>query len=177
MNKRALFFGLAYSATIIAYKLILLYGNYSFTKFGFYYANVVGILAIVPFFILCVQQVRDKEYGGFIGGREAIRLAFTVLSVSIIVISAYNYFEVGSEKFRTEAEKYYRGSEYLELLTTQQKLIPEKLKVEDFPKIIEEQISGLSPFRAATFKIIPMLVVGLGGAFMAAITMRRKKSA
>ena len=44
-------------------------------------------------------------------------------------------------------------------------------------QIIEEQISGLSPFRAATFKIIPMLVIGLGGAFMAAITMRRKKSA
>ena len=140
MNKRALFFGLAYSATIIAYKLILLYGNYSFTKFGFYYANVVGILAIVPFFILCVQQVRDKEYGGFIGGREAIRLAFTVLSVSIIVISAYNYFEVGSEKFRTEAEKYYRGSEYLELLTTQQKLIPEKLKVEDIVNVAKKYL-------------------------------------
>ena len=176
MNKRALYFGLVYSALVIIYKLIILLGGYTYTKFGFYYSNLVSNIAIIPFFVLCVQQVRNKEYGGYISGREAIRLAFTVLSVSIVVLSAYHYFEAGSNKYREVAETYYRSDDYRNLLLEQQKLMPEKIKTEDIPKIIEEQISSLSPFKAATFKIIPMLIFGLGGAFMTAISLRKKNT-
>ena len=175
MNKRALYFGLLYSAVVIIYKLTIFLGGYAFTKFGFYYSNLVSNLLIVPFFFFCILQVRTKDYDGFINGREAIRLAFTVLAISMIIITGYNYFELGSEKFRELAVVYYNSDEYRNILLAQQPNFPEKLKTENFPKIISEQINGLSPFRAATFKLIPMLIFGLGGAFMASIVLRRKR--
>ncbi len=175
MNKRAFYFGLLYSLVVIIYKLIIFLGGYSFTKFGFYYSNLLSNLLILPFFFLCIYQVRNKDYKGYINGREAMRLAFTVLAVSMILISAYNYFELGSEKFRELAKGYYNSEEYRNILLSQQPNFPEQLKTENFPKIIDEQINGLSPFRAATFKLIPMLIFGLGGAFMASITLRKKR--
>jgi len=175
MNKRAFYYGLLYSGLVIAYKLVIFLGGYAFTKFGFYYSNLVSNLLIVPFFFLCIQQVRNKDYEGYINGREAMRLAFTVLAVSMILISTYNYFELGSEKFRELAAAYYNGAEYRSILLAQQPNFPEQLKTENFPRIIDEQINGLSPFKAATFKLIPMLIFGMGGAFMASIALRKKR--
>lgn len=175
MNKRAMFFGLLYAAVVIVYKLVIFLGGYAFSKFGFYYSNLLSNLLMIPFFFICIQQVRNKENDGFIAGREAIRLAFTVLAVSMIFISAYNYFEIGSEKFKSLAAEYYNGEEYRNILLAQQPNYPEKLKTENFPAIIKEQITGLSPFKGATFKLIPMLIFGLGGGFMASIALRRKR--
>jgi hypothetical protein len=177
MNKRAFYYGIAFAVFIIIYKLAILLGGYTFSKFGFYYSNVVGNILIIPFFFACIWHVRNKDYDGFIGGREAIRLAFTVLAVSLIIISIYNYFELGSQAFHDLAVKYYNSEEYLNILRSQRASFPDKLKEENFPKIIDEQINALSPFRASTFKLIPMLFFGLGGAFMAAVTLRRKPQA
>lgn len=174
MNKRALFFGLLYSLLVIVFKLAILFQGNTFTKFGFYYANVLSYLAIIPFAFVCVWQVREKDYAGFIGGREAIRLGFTILAVSVVLVSVYNYVEQGSELFKTAAVKYYNSSDYLAILNEQQQRHPDKLKVEDFPKIISEQITAISPFKAATYKLPPMLFFGLVGSFMAAVTLRRK---
>lgn len=174
MNRRALNYGILYALCVIIFKLIILFGDYTFGKFGFYYSNVVSDLLIIPFFFMCIWQVKEKDLGGFIGGREGIRLAFTILAVSMIIISGYNYFEMASTKFHDLAVQYYNSDEYLNILRSQRDKFPEKLKEENFPKIIDEQINGLSPFRAATFKLIPMLFFGFGGAFMAAVTLRKK---
>jgi hypothetical protein len=172
MNKRALTFGVIYCIVVIIFKLVILLGGYTLSKFGFYYSNIVSMLLILPFFYLTVKQVRDKDYNGIIGGKECVRLCLTVLATGVIIISLYNYIEF-NWKFREIAEGYYNSQDYLDVLTEQQKRYPDRIKRESFPAIIQEQIRELSAFKATTGKLIPMLFIGLAGSFMTAILMKR----
>jgi len=172
MNRRAFNFGLVYSILVIIFKLIILLGGYTLTKFGFYYSNIISVLFIVPFFFLSIRQVRDKDYAGIISGKESIRLALTVLAISILVVSMYNYIEF-NWKFKDIAIEYYNSQQYYDILAEQQQRFPDKLKTENFPTIIEEQIRELSAFKATTGKLLPMMLIGLGGAFVSAMLMKR----
>jgi hypothetical protein len=172
MNRRALNFALAYSLLVIIYKLAIVLGGYTSTKFGFYYSNILSVIFIIPFYYVCIKMVRDKDYGGVISGREAIRIAFTILGVSMIIISLYNYIEF-NWKIKDVSIEYYHSKEYLDVLTQQQLKYPDKLKTEDFPRIIEEQIRDASAFKATTGKIITMMFIGLGGAFVTAVFLKR----
>lgn len=173
MNKKALFFGLLYSLCYIVFKLIVLLGGYTLTKFGFYYSTITAVLAIIPFFFLAVYLVREKDYQGIIGGKESIRIALTVLAVTLVITSIYNYIEF-EWKFKDIAVGYYNSTEYLDVLKDQQLRFPNKVKVEDFPRIIEDQISELSAFKSITGKLIPFMFFGLSGAFMAAVILKKK---
>src|ERR1043166_6725511 len=93
MNKTGLYFGIVYTAVVIAFKLVILLGGYSISKFGWYYSNITGVFLIIPFYILAVKKVRDKDQAGVIAGREAMRIALTVFVVGAILVSLYNYFE------------------------------------------------------------------------------------
>src|SRR6476620_5364039 len=105
MNKRALAYGLIYSILVIIFKLVILLGGFTLTKFGFYYSNITAILFIIPFFYVAIKQVRDRDYDGVIGGKEAIRISLTVLAISILIISAYNYLEF-NWKYKEIATQY-----------------------------------------------------------------------
>ncbi len=172
MNKRAVSIGLLYSVLAIIFKLVILLGGYTLTKFGFYYSNIVTVLFTLPFFFLAIYLVREKDLGGIISGKDAMRMAMTVLGISVIILSVYNYIEF-NWKFKDIATQYYQGNEYLEILKTQQKKYPDKIKVENFPGIIQEQLSSLSAFKATTGKLIPLLFIGVGGAFISAILLKR----
>lgn len=172
MNRRALLFGCIYCLLFIIYKLVILIGGYTLTKFGFYYSNIVGMVFIIPFYFITVQQVRDKDFGGVISGRDAMRMCMTVLATAVIITSIYNYFEFNL-KYKDIATEYYHSDEYLNVLRAQQSRYPDKIKTENFPAIIEEQISALSAFKATTGKLIPLMFVGLGGAFLASIMLKR----
>ena len=142
-----------------------------FSKFGFYYSIITSVFLIVPFFFIAIYHVREKDLAGVIEGKEGLRIALTVLAIGLIGTSIYNYIEFNWKA--DEFIKYYNGSEYLEILKVQQLKQPDKIKVEDFPKIIKEQIATLSAFRATTGKIIPLLFIGLTGAFAASVIMKR----
>lgn len=172
MNKRALIIGLVYCVAVIVFKLIILLGGYALTKFGFYYSGIVSIFAIIPFFILAIYLVREKDYGGIISGRDAVRMALTVLAVASIVLSIYNYVEF-NWKYKEIAVEYYNSNEYQEVLKNMQAKMPDKLKTEDFPKIIKEQIDALSAGKATTGKLFPLVLIGLSGAFLSAMIMKR----
>ena len=172
MNKRAIAFGLLYSFLVIIFKLFILLGGYTLSKFGFYYSNILSVFMILPFFFIAIQQVRDKDQGGIITGKQAVRIAMTVLAIGIILISFYNYIEF-NWKFKEIATGYYHSNEYLEILKAQQAKYPEKIKVENFPNIINEQISELSAFKATTGKLIPLIFLGLSGAFIASVLMKK----
>lgn len=175
MNKRALIFGLLYSLTVIIFKLIILLGGFTLTKFGFYYSNIVSVFLILPFFYLAIKQVRDIDYKGVIGGREASRIAITVLAVAIIILGMYHFIEF-NWKFKEIAVQYYNSQDYLEVLKRMQAQLPDKIKTEDFPKIIEEQIQGLSAFKASTGKLLPLLIIGLSGAFITSALMKKQQA-
>lgn len=175
MNKKALLFGLLYTISVIVFKLIILLGGYTLTKFGFYYSNITAVLLMLPFFVVAVYLVREKDYGGIISGKEAMRVCMTILAVSIVLISVYNYIEF-NWKFREIAVTYYNSNDYLELLKTQQSKYPDKLKTEDFPKIISGQIAELSAFKSTTGKLLPMLFIGLSTAFITSVLLKKNKA-
>jgi hypothetical protein len=174
MNRRALFFGLLYCLTVIIFKLIVVLGGFTFSKFGFYYSNIVSVFLIFPFFFLAIYLVREKDYGGLIRGKEAARIALTVLVVGMIGVSIYNYIEF-NWKFRELSVEYYNGNEFLNILKAQQVKHPDKVKTEDFPKIIKEQIEGLSAFKATTGKLFSLLFLGMSGAFVVSVLMKRSQ--
>lgn len=171
MNKKGLLYGLLYCFVVIAFKLYIVLSGNMFSKFGFYYSIIASVFLIVPFFFIAIYQVREKDQGGFIEGKEGLRIALTVLAVGLICTSIYNYIEFNwrIDDFIT----YYNSNEYLNNLKAQQLKSPEKIKVENFPTIIKEQIASLSAFRATTGKIIPLLFIGLTGAFAASVIMKR----
>lgn len=171
MNKKALLYGLLYCLVVIAFKLSVILSGNLFSKFGFYYSIITCVFLIIPIFFIAIYHVRKKDYGGFISGKEALRIALTVLAVGLVGTYIYNYIEFSWQL--NEYANWYNGPEYLEQLTEQQKLHPDKLKAEDFPKIIKDQISSLSPFKAATGRIVPLLFIGLSGAFAASVLMKR----
>lgn len=173
MNKKALYFGLLYSLLFIIYKLIILLGGYTLTTFGFYYSTIVAVLSLIPFLFLAVYFVREKDYNGIINGKESIRIALSVLVVALIISSTYNYIEF-NWKFKDIAVSYYQSDEYLQILKNQQAKYPDKIKTEDIPTIVQEQISDLSAFKSITGRLIPLMFFGIAGAFMAAVTLKRK---
>jgi len=172
MNKRAAVIGLLYCLTVIIFKLYILLGGYTLTKFGFYYSNIVGVFLIVPFYWLAIKQVRDRDMNGIIGGREAVRISLMVLAVAVVVLSVYNYIEF-TWKYKDISIQYYNSEEYLAILKGMQAKFPDKIKTENFPKIINEQIGALSAMKATTGKIFPLLLIGLSGAFIVSALMKR----
>lgn len=172
MNKRALFYGLIYCIAAILFKLIIVLGDYTAGNFGFYYSHFVSVLLIIPFFFFAVYQVREKELNGFIRGREAFRISLTIIAVAAIIMTLYNYIEF-NWKLKEVAVQYYNSNEFLEILKKQQAKYPAKMKTEDFPKIISEQLSDLSAFKATTGKLIPLIFIGVSGAFICAVFMKK----
>lgn len=172
MNKRGITAGLLYSLTAIIFKLIILLGGFTLTKFGFYYANSVAVFLVLPFLFLAIYWVRDKDQGGVIAGKEALRISLTALAVGAVIVSAYNYVEF-NWKYKDIAIQYYNSQDYLNILTEQQQKNPDKIKVENFPNIITAQVSSLSASRSMTAKLFPYLLIGLSGSFFASVLMKK----
>jgi hypothetical protein len=171
MNKKALLYGLAYCALLITFRLVIIIGGYSLSKFGYYYSTITGVFLLIPFFYLVIKDVRDNDYGGFIGGREAMRLALTVFAVGAILGSVFHYFEYqyhGAEL----AQQYYNSEQFLEFLRTRTKVKPE-----DYSRIIDEQLrdSKGAAFKATTGKLFSFMLIGLAGAFITAASMKRNR--
>ena len=136
MNKRALIYGIIYSALVIAIKLYVLLAGYSLTKFGYYYSSITCVFLILPFYALLIKQVRDKDNDGVIGGREAVRLALTLFAISAVIISLYNYLEF--ENYGKEMDiEYYNRKQFLDFLKKKS-----KIKEENFGKIIAQKIKN-----------------------------------
>ena len=170
MNKKALYYALIYCALVIAFKLFILFGGYSLTRYGFFYSHITTVFFILPFYVLAVRSVRDKDYNGTIGGREAMRITLTLFAVSAIVLSIYNYFEF-EYSGRALAVEYYNGEQFLDFL----KKHPQ-IKADQYDKIIHEQVSNAesSSFKATTGKLFSMMLIGLSGAFITSAIMKRR---
>jgi hypothetical protein len=171
MNKRALTIGFIYCAVAIIFKLIILLGGYTLTRFGFYYSNIVGVFAIIPFFMIAIYMVREKDFGGVISGKDAMRMALTVLAVATIVMSVYNYIEF-NWKYKEIATEYYNSPEYHKVLEEIKAKNPGKV-TQPLPEIIKAQIADLSAGKATTGKLFPLVLLGLSGAFVTAMFMKR----
>ena len=169
MNKKALIYGLAYSMFVIAFKLVVLLGGYYFTKFGFYFAHVTTVFLIIPFYIIGIKNIRDRDNYGIIAGKEAMRIALTIFAISAVILSIYNYVEF-EWKGKILAIEYYKSEQFMTFLKSNP-----KIKAEDYQKIIAEQIqlSETSAFKATTGKLFSFMLIGLTSAFICAIFLKR----
>jgi uncharacterized membrane protein YhaH (DUF805 family) len=169
VNKKALYFGLGYSIAAIAFKLFILLAGYSLSTFGFFYSSITSVLLIIPFYVMAVKSVRDADYVGIIGGREAARICLTIFAIGAVLISIYNYFEF-EYSGKALAIDYYNSEQFMTFLKAQPKIKPE-----DYQKIIAEQIhtSEVSAFKATTGKLFSYMFIGLSGAFITSAIMKR----
>ncbi|MFO0357090.1 MAG: DUF4199 domain-containing protein [Sphingobacteriaceae bacterium] len=166
MNKKALIIALIYSVLVIIYKLSIWLGGNMFNDFNFKYSHILTVLSIIPFLIVTIKWVRDKDNGGVISGRDAMRMALTVVGISAIILSIYNYVEF---KMNMDAfAEYYRSETYMNYM-----MKDPKAKQLGYQKIIDFQISQLSPIKATTGKLFPFLLLSLSGSFICAVFMKK----
>ncbi|MBA2611011.1 MAG: DUF4199 domain-containing protein [Bacteroidetes bacterium] len=168
MNRRALYFGIAYSITVIIFKLLIVLGGYSLSTFGYFYSGITSVLLLVPFYYLAVRGTRN-DYSGVIGGREVLRICLTIFAVGAVLVSIYNYFEF-EYSGKALAIAYYNSEQFMTFLKAQP-----KIKAEDYQKIIVEQIkaSEVSAFKATTGKLFSYILIGTISAFITSALMKR----
>lgn len=169
MNKKALLYGLLYAALVIAFKLYILLSGNALTRFGYFYSNISAVFFILPFYYFLLRNIRDKEYEGVLRGREAFRLNLSLLAVAVILISIYHYIEF-SLYGQELAQTYYHSDNFLTFLKSQKNIPADKYTI-----IIEEQIknAGHSAFKATTGKLVSYLFIGISGAFIVSVFMKR----
>lgn len=167
MNKRVLFIGLLYCILVIIYKLVIVLGGYQLTKFGFYYSHVISVFAIIPFIVIGIKQVRDKDMGGKISGRNAMAVGMTIAGIAMIVLSVYQYIEF-EWKLKELSIQYYNSKEYFSFLQKNKQVKPES-----YSKIIADNIAGLSAFKSITAKLFSFLFITLSTAFISAVFMKK----
>jgi hypothetical protein len=172
MNKRALYLGLTYSILVIIYKLIILLGGYQLTKFGFYYSHFVSVAFIIPFMIIAIKLVRDKDNGGIISGRDAVKIGLGVFGIAVIILSVYTYIEF-EWKMHEISVQYYNSADYLAFLEKQAKANPTKLNSTMFPGIIKENVEALSAMKAVTAKLFSFFLISFSFAFIIAVFMKK----
>lgn len=171
MNRKALYFGIAYSTLAIVFKLIILLGGYSLSTFGYFYSGIISVLLLIPFYYLGIKSVRDNHYEGVIEGKEAARISLTIFAVGALLVSLYNYFEF-EYSGKALAISYYNSEQFMTFLKAQVKIKPQ-----DYQKIITEQIKAIedSAFKATTGKLFSYMFIGLSTAFIMSAIMKKSK--
>lgn len=169
MSKKALLYGLSYAVLVILFKLFILLSGNALTTFGYFYSNITAVFFILPFYYVLLRSIRQTSDTGALAGREAFRLCLTLMAVALILISVYHYIEF-SMVGQTLAETYYHSDTFLQFLQSQKNITPDK-----YDLIISEQIknAGSSAFKATTGKLVSYLFIGISGAFIVSVFMKR----
>ncbi len=172
MSKKALWYGLVYAAVVILFKIYILASGNALSKFGYFYSNITAVFFILPFYFLLLKNIRDKENKGVLAGRDAFRFCLGLLSVALVLISIYHYIEF-SLYGQELAQSYYNSETFLNFLKSQKNITPDK-----YNSIIADQIktAGTSAFKATTGKLVSYLFIGISGAFIVSVFMKRSES-
>jgi hypothetical protein len=86
MNRRLIIYSLIYSLLVIAAICISFYGGYIRVL------NVVYFLTLIcmfPFILVYLWQLRNKEGGGFIGGRVAVKEGLKLVMLSTVILCSF----------------------------------------------------------------------------------------
>lgn len=158
---------------MIIYKLIIILSGQQLTNFGFYYSHFISVLMIVPFMIIAIKYARDVESGGFISGRDAMKVGLTIFGVSVIILSCYHYIEF-VWKLEELSIQYYNSPAYHEYLDRMAKANPKILNPSMFQHVIDENIAALSPMKAVTAKLFSFFLLSFAFVFIITVFMKRR---
>ncbi len=161
--------GLMYAFLIIVYKLSIVLSDNALSRFGFYFSNIAGTLAVIPFIFFTIKLARNDK-GGYIGGKEALKAGFAMAIIAAVILSVYNYFEFELVWRKLSAE-YYNSIDFKLFLAKNKQIKPE-----EYPSKIESAINGLSAFKAMTGKLATLLFISLATSFICAAFLKRNRS-
>jgi hypothetical protein len=167
MRKKAFILAAIYSTIVIAFKLFVWKGGHTFDP-AYRWAHGISLLFIIPFIIYGVKWVKDDN-GGYIGGKLAGQTGLSVTMFSGIILFVYHYIEFNNSMDIYKA--YYHSRDFISGIENDPKVI--KIGVD---KVIEMQIENLSAFKAATMKLISLLVIAFPCAFLCAIFMKKSQA-
>lgn len=165
MRKKAFILAAIYSTIVIAFKLFIWQGGHTFEP-AYRWSHAFSLLGIVPFIFFGVKWVRDSENGGFIGGKQAGQTGLAIALFSAMILFAYHYIEFNNSLELYKA--YYQSAEFKAGLAQDP-----KVKTIGVDKAVEMMIANLSPFKAATMKLISLLVIAFPCAFLCAVFMKK----
>ncbi len=165
LKHRPFFFALTYSVLVIAFKLFIFYDGMQMTKIGMY-SHIISLLVMTPFILLLVY-LEKRAQGGQISGKLALQEGLIFMSVSILILSIFNYIfyekELGAyiaEYIRVNAPK----SILEEAAKKGKKITPAEIDI-----MVKGGIEDLSAFKDTTSKLFSMLVYGIFSSFVASI--------
>ncbi len=165
MRKKAFILAAIYSALVVAFKLFIWQGGHTF-DLSYRWAHAYSLLAIIPFIFGGVRWVRESENGGFITGKQAGQTGLTITLFSAMILFAYHYIEFNNSLDLYKA--YYQSAEFKLGLAQDP-----KVKAMGVDKAVDMMIANLSAFKAATMKLISLLVVAFPCAFLCAVFMKK----
>ncbi len=164
MRKKAFILAAIYSIIVISFKLFIWKGGHTFDA-AYKWSHGISLLFIIPFIFYSVKWVKD-ENGGYITGKLAGQTGLSVMLFAAMFLFAYHYIE-----FKNSLEMYkvyYQSQEFISGIEND----PQVKKI-GIDKAVEMMISNLSPFKAATMKLISLLLVAFPCAFLCAVFMKK----
>ncbi len=172
MNKTGIKYAIAYALFVIIVKLVIIFGGFAITDFGFKYSHIITVFLIIPFILMAIKHERDKVMGGYIRGREGMKIGITVVMISAIILSIYSYieFQVWWEDF---SKAYYSSEKFYQAYENFYKTHP-NLKKETFEKVVELNLNSMSAFQFMTVRLITFVLIGIACSFLCGVMLRKR---
>jgi hypothetical protein len=169
MNKRLILFSLLYVAFTIAAICISFYGGYIKQLNLVFFLT---LLSFLPFVFIYLVQHRNKDCGGFISGRNAMKeaLKMVLLSTALLTLFQVVFFEMDFKEFKVNHIKTI-GPDIIKQEISKGQL---KAKVEDIPRILENDIKQVTLFAEVTATLFKTIFYGLFSSFISAMILKRK---
>ncbi len=169
MNKRLILFSSLYIIFTIAAICISFYGGYIKQLNLIYFLT---LLSFLPFVFVFLLQLRNKENGGVISGRYAMKQALKMVMLSTFLLTLFQivFFELDFKDYKINHIRSI-GPEIIKQEISKGQL---KAKVEDIPKILENDIKQVTLFAEITATLFKTIFYGLFSSFISAMILKRK---
>ena len=170
MNKRLILFSSLYIIFTIAAICISFYGGYIKQLNLIYFLT---LLSFLPFVFVFLLQLRNKDNGGMISGRDAMKQALKMVLLSTFLLTLFQivFFEMDFRDYKINHIRAI-GPDIIKQEISKGQL---KAKVEDIPKILENDIKQVTLFAEITATLFKTIFYGLFSSFISAMILKRKQ--
>jgi hypothetical protein len=170
MNKRLILFSSLYTVFTIVAICISFYGGYIKQLNLIYFLT---LLSFLPFVFVFLLQLRNKDNGGIISGRDAMKQALKMVLLSTFLLTLFQivFFEMDFRDYKINHIRAI-GPDIIKQEISKGQL---KAKVEDIPKILENDIKQVTLFAEITATLFKTIFYGLFSSFISAMILKRKQ--
>jgi hypothetical protein len=170
MNKRLILFSSLYTVFTIVAICISFYGGYIKQLNLIYFLT---LLSFLPFVFVFLLQLRNKDNGGIISGRDAMKQALKMVLLSTFLLTLFQivFFEMDFRDYKINHIRAI-GPDIIKQEISKGQL---KANVEDIPKILENDIKQVTLFAEITATLFKTIFYGLFSSFISAMILKRKQ--